>query len=53
MADLYFYRGVNKFYLRNYDKAIHNWTVAYTIKQEQSLKSKQQDHRFSEVHPVK
>ena len=32
LADLYFYRGINKFYLKSYDKAIENWTLAYTIK---------------------
>jgi hypothetical protein len=32
LPDLYFYRGVYKFYLKNYDKAIENWTVSYTLK---------------------
>jgi hypothetical protein len=32
LSELYFYRGVYKFYLNNYDKAIENWTVSYTLK---------------------
>lgn len=45
-ADLYFYRGVNKFYLKCYEKAIENWTIAYTIKQENSLKTKKIENKF-------
>lgn len=31
-ADLYFYRGVMKFYLANYTKAIELWTSSYGLK---------------------
>lgn len=32
VADLIFYRGVMKFYLGNYRKAIENWGKSYGLK---------------------